>query len=163
MLRRHADRVRALVLQDTRAGADTEEGRRNRAVLAERVLQQGSAAAADAFLPKLVGETSQRERPALVARLRQIILANPPRGVANALLGLGGRADSTTTLREVRVPALVVCGAEDVLTPPSESEAMQQAIVGGRLELVPRAGHLASLENPEAFNRALLEFLASLG
>jgi pimeloyl-ACP methyl ester carboxylesterase len=159
MVRRHADRVRALVLQDTRAGADSEEGRRSRAVLAERVLEEGARVAAEAFVPKLLGETTQRERPELAERLRAITLANPPRGIANALLGLGARADSTPTLREIRVPTLVVCGAEDVLTPPSESQAMQKAIAGARLEIVPSAGHLANLENPEAYNQALTAFL----
>jgi pimeloyl-ACP methyl ester carboxylesterase len=159
MVRRHPDRVRALVLQDTRAGADGEQARGDRALLAEKVLREGAAAAADALLPKLLGETTHRERPALVERLRGIILANPPRGIANALLGLGARADSTPTLREIRVPTLVVCGAEDGLTPPAEAEAMQKAIAGARLAIVPAAGHLANLENPEAYDRALAAFL----
>jgi pimeloyl-ACP methyl ester carboxylesterase len=162
MVRRHPDRVRALVLQDTRATADTEEARRNRAVLADKVLREGSRAAAEAFLPRLLGETTHRERRALVEAVRGVILANPARGIANALLGLGGRADSTPTLREIRVPTLLVCGAEDVLTPPSDSQAMHAAIAGSRLEIVPRAGHLANLENPEAYNRALVGFLETM-
>ena len=163
MVRRHADRIRALVLQDTRAGADSEEARKNRALLAEKVLKQGAAAAVEAFLPKLLGETTQRERPQVVARVRETILATPARGIADALAGLASRADSTPTLREIRVPALIVCGAEDVLTPPAESEAMQRAIAGSVLEIIPRAGHLANLENPEAYNSALLAFLSTLG
>jgi 3-oxoadipate enol-lactonase len=94
-----------------------------------------------------------------VARVRSTILATPPRGIADALAGLASRADSSTTLREIRVPTLIVCGAEDVLTPPAESEAMQRAIAGSRLEIIPRAGHLANLENPEPFNTTLLGFL----
>jgi 3-oxoadipate enol-lactonase len=159
MVRRHPDRIRALVLQDTRAGADTEEARRTRGVLAERVMREGAVAAADAFLPKLVGETTRARRPELLARLREEILATSARGIANALLGLGARADSQPTLAEIRVPTLVVCGAEDVLAPPSESQAMQRAIAGSRLAIVPEAGHLANLENPEIYNRALLTFL----
>jgi 3-oxoadipate enol-lactonase len=163
MVRRHADRIRALVLQDTRAGADSEDARKNRALLAEKVLKQGAGAAVDAFLPKLLGETSHRERPPLVARVRETILATPARGIADALAGLASRADSTLTLREIRVPTLILCGAEDTLTPPSESEAMQRAIAGSALEIVPRAGHLANLENPEPYNAALTRFLATLG
>lgn len=163
MLRRHADRIRALVLQDTRAGADGEEARRNRSLLAEQVLRQGPAAAAEAFLPKLLGETTHRERPQVVARVRETILAAPARGIADALAGLASRADSTPTLREIRVPTLIVCGAEDTLTPPAESEAMQRTIAGSRLELLPKAGHLANLESPEAYNSTLLPFLSTLG
>jgi 3-oxoadipate enol-lactonase len=162
MVRRHPDRIRALVLQDTRAGADSEEGRRNRAVLAERVLREGALAAAEAFLPRLIGETTHREHSEIGARLREIILGNSPRGIADALAGLAARADSFPTLREIRVPTLIVCGAEDVITPPSESEAMHQAIAGSQLKVVPRAGHLANLESAEAFNSILRAFLASL-
>jgi len=162
LVRRHADRLRGLVLQDTRAAADTAEGRRNRALLAEKVLREGPQAALTAFLPRLVGETTHKERPDVVARVREMILGNPARGLADALAGLGARADSAATLREIRVPTLVLCGAEDTLTPPADSEALHKAIAGSRLEIIPKAGHLANLENPEAVNAALLDFLAEI-
>lgn len=161
MVRRHADRLRALVLQDTRAGADSPEARQNRALLAERVLKQGAAAAEEAFLPGLLGETTHLERPDVVARVRAMILGTSARGIADALGGLAARADSTPTLREIRVPTLVLCGEQDTLTPPAESEALARQIDGSRLEIVPRAGHLANLENPGAVNAALLRFLAA--
>jgi pimeloyl-ACP methyl ester carboxylesterase len=162
MVRRHPDRLRGLVLQDTRAGADSEEARTNRHRLAERVLREGAGPVAEAFLPKLLGETTHRERPALVAQIRETILRTPPRGIADALAGLAARADSFPTLREIGVPTLLVCGAEDVLTPLADSEAMQRGIKGSRLEVIPRAGHLSNLENPEAYDRVLSEFLGSL-
>jgi 3-oxoadipate enol-lactonase len=161
-VRRHADRLRGLVLQDTRAAADGEDARKNRALLGEKVLSEGAGAAAEAFLPRLVGATTQRENPALVESLRARIQATSPRGIRDALAGLAARADSTPTLREIRVPTLVVCGEEDVLTPPAEARALQAAIPGSRLALVPGAGHLANLEQPEAFNAALRGFLARL-
>jgi pimeloyl-ACP methyl ester carboxylesterase len=160
MVRRHADRLRGLVLADTKAPADTPEGRAGRAALAETVLREGAEAAAGAFLPKLLGETTRRDRPQVTARVREIILANPPRGIADALAGLAARADSTATLREIRMPALVLCGEEDALTPPADAEALHRGIGGSRIVLIPRAGHLANLEDPDGFNRALLGFLA---
>jgi pimeloyl-ACP methyl ester carboxylesterase len=162
MVRRHPGRVRALVLQDTRAGADAPEARLNRAALAERVLREGAGAALEAFLPRLVGETTHRERPEVVAWLRRIILGTSPRGIADALAGLAARADSTPTLREIAVPTLVLCGEEDVLTPPAEAEAMHRAVPPSRLVVIPRAGHLSNLEDPPAFNAALAGFLAGL-
>jgi 3-oxoadipate enol-lactonase len=163
LVRRHPDRLRGLVLADTRAGADSDEARRNRAALAERVLKEGAEAAAGAVLPKLLGATSHRDRPALVSRVRDLILGNPPRGIADALAGLASRADSTPNLREVRVPTLVVCGEEDALTPPADAEQLQRGIAASRLALIPQAGHLSNLESPAAFNRALLEFLGEVG
>jgi pimeloyl-ACP methyl ester carboxylesterase len=162
MVRRHADRLRALVLADTRPGADSAEGRQARASLAEKVRQEGASAAAEAFVPKLLGETTHREHPEVVARVRDIVMGTSPRGIADALAGLAARADSTPTLREVRVPTLIVCGAEDTLTPVSESRAMNEAIPASRLEVLPGAGHLANLEAPAAFQGALLGFLGGL-
>jgi pimeloyl-ACP methyl ester carboxylesterase len=161
-VRRHPRRLAGLVLQDTRAGADSEEARANRAALAARVLSEGASAAVEAFLPKLLGETSHRGRPELVAALRDRILATPPSAIANALHGLAARADSRSTLSAISLPTLVLVGAEDVLTPPAEAEALVSAIAGARLEVVPRAGHLANLENPAAVNAALTRFLARL-
>jgi 3-oxoadipate enol-lactonase len=155
MLRRHPERIHALVLADTRAGPDSPEARAGRAAQAEKVRREGAAAIADAVLPKLLGATSHRERPELVARVRRTIEANPPRGIADALAGLAARADSTPTLREIRVPTLVVVGEEDVITPLADAEALQRGIAGSRLVVIPRAGHLSSLENPDEFNRHL--------
>ena len=131
--RRHPRRLRALYLQDTRAGADSEDARRGRAALAERVLREGPAVVVEALLPKLVGETTKREQPALVSRLQERILALEPQAIVNALQGLAAREDSRAALKDVRVPTLVLVGAEDVLTPPSESEALAAAIPGARL------------------------------
>ena len=126
------------------------------------MLAEGASAAVSAFLPKL----ARRDDAARAARrsspsLRERILATSPQAIADALHGLAARADSRPTLAEVRVPTLVLVGAEDVLTPPAESEAMAAAIPGARLEVVPRAGHLANLERPDAVNAALAAFLAS--
>jgi len=159
--RRHPTRLRGLVLQDTRATADTPEARKGRGELAAKVLKEGAQAAADAFLPQLVGETTKKERPELIEQLRAVILKTSPRGIADALAGLAARADSTPFLREIRVPTLVVCGEEDTITPVADSEAMQKAIAGAKLKVIPKAGHLSNLERPEPFNEALLSFLAA--
>jgi pimeloyl-ACP methyl ester carboxylesterase len=159
-VRRHPQRLAGLVLQDTRAGADTEEAKSVRATLAAKVLAEGASAAVSAFLPKLLGETTWRERTALVDALQARILATSPQAIADALHGLAARPDSRPTLAAVRVPTLVLVGAEDVLTPPAESEAMAAAIPGAQLEVVARAGHLANLERPDAVNAALSAFLA---
>jgi pimeloyl-ACP methyl ester carboxylesterase len=160
MVRKHPLRVKGLVLADTRAEPDGEEARQNRARLAEEVRRRGSEAALDAFLPKLLGETTRKQRRELVERVKRMILAAPPRGICDALFGLAARADSRSTLREIRVPTLVVCGAEDVITPPPVAEEMRAGIAGARLQVIPGAGHLANMEEPQAFNDVLLGFLA---
>ena len=123
------------------------------------MLAEGASAAAEAFLPKLLGETTHRERPDIVAGLRERILATSPQAIANALHGLAARADSRETLPTIAVPTLVLVGSEDVLTPASEAATMAAAIPRARLDVIPGAGHLANLEDPVAVNAALRAFL----
>jgi len=159
LVRRHPGRVTALVLADTRTAPDSTDARRARSTQAETVRREGPAGIADAFLQKAVGDTTRKERPDVVARVKEMILATPARGIVDALAGLAARADSAPTLREIKAPTLVVCGMEDALTPVADSEAIHHGVPGSRLDLIPRAGHLSALEDPPAFNRALLAFL----
>jgi 3-oxoadipate enol-lactonase len=160
--RRYARRVRALILCDTRAEPDTSEARRGRDALAEVARRDGMAAVADRLLPKLVGDTTRATKPALVARVRGMILRVPVAGVIGALGAMRDRADSSDLLERIAVPTLVLCGAEDVLTPPAVMRAMAERIPGARYEEIATAGHLSPLEQPEQVNRAIRAFLQSL-
>lgn len=162
-LRRHPERVRALVLADTRAGADTDEARANRLRIAEEVVAKGSSAQlVDEFLPKLTGPTTKATKPLVLGKLKAIVESAPPYAVAWAQRAMAARPDSFDTLRSVTVPALVVVGEEDEISPVSDAQAMADALPEGRLVTIPDSGHMASMEAPEAFNEALRDFLAAL-
>lgn len=153
-------RVAAVVLADTRAGPDDEGGRARRTEQARRVRMEGLGWLPDALAPALLGETSRAKRPAVVEKVRNWIRQEAhPEGVARALEAMRERPDSFPSLSDFRVPALVIVGEEDTLTPPSEARRMAEAIPGARLEILPEAGHLSNLETPEAFNRALQSFV----
>ncbi|RMF58586.1 MAG: alpha/beta fold hydrolase, partial [Calditrichaeota bacterium] len=162
MFRQNPQTVRGLILADTRAEADTEEARANRRAVADRVRKTGSAAFADEMTPKLLGRTSMQQRPELVAQVREMIAQARPEAIAGAQLGMALRPDSTATLRRITCPTLVLVGEEDALTPPAVAEAMQRQLPRARLAVIPRAGHLANLENPAEFNLHLREFLRGL-
>lgn len=159
LLRAAPERVRGLVLADTRAEADTDAARRSREEMLGTLERGGAAAVVDGMLPKLLGPSTHASRPDLVARVRQIGFRQPPDGIRAAIHRLMGRPDSTPLLSTIRCPALVVAGAEDAITGPDVARGMQQRIPGARLTLIDRAGHLANLEQPEAFNEALSAFL----
>ncbi len=155
--RRAPQRLAGLVLADTRATADSVEGRAARDRMLAILERDGPDGVAREMLPKLTGVTSQRNQPDLHDAIRQIILGNTPAGIAAAIRAMKERPDSTALLPSLACPTTIICGDEDVITAPAESEAMHRAIPGARLALLPGAGHLANLENPEAFTAALVE------
>ena len=160
--RRHPARVRALVLADTRASADTPAGRTDRqriALMAEEL--ESPQPAMDAMLPRLF--SPHLRAGSLPEQLvRGMMGSSSARAVADGERGLADRPDSFPTLSTIDVPTLVIVGEHDVLTPPDESRLIAQGIPGARLVSIDQAGHMSNLENPEAFNEALIGFLREL-
>jgi 3-oxoadipate enol-lactonase len=157
-LRAYGPRVARLLLLDTKATPDTEEDRAGRFALSERVREAGASAAADAMLPRMFA-AREAERPALWKRTRAMMESASPRGIRGALTALADRPDSTPDLAGIAVPTLILVGDRDVLTPPSDAEAMHRAIAGSQLVTIPDCGHLSTLEQPDAVNHALKSFL----
>ena len=155
------ERFTGLVLVDTRATADNAQQKDGRRKMMVTARERGAQAIADEMLPKLLGETTKRERPQIAATVRSMIEGNRADAIGGAVEAMMGRPDSTTLLSRMALPTLIVCGEEDTLTPPSDSEAMHRAIAGSRLVLLPGAGHLSSLETPDAFNQSFRAFLES--
>jgi pimeloyl-ACP methyl ester carboxylesterase len=162
LLRRHAARVRALVLADTRAAPDSEDVRRGRLETAARVATEGNGPVVEAMLPKLFSPVTPQRQPDLVAEVRAMMADAPPAAVAAALRGMAARPDSTPMLRSINVPTRVVVGQSDQITPPGEAQLMARAIPGAMIEVIPDAGHLPNLENAAAFDSALTAFLRTL-
>jgi pimeloyl-ACP methyl ester carboxylesterase len=156
-----AERVSALLIADSRAEPDTEEGRQRRHAAVARIENEGPAGYLEEFAGQLVGPTTRAQRPGVVQAVREIIGTPPARSLTAALSAMASRPDSRSLLGEVKVPALVVVGEEDTLTPPEAAEAMVAALPNARLVRIPAAGHMSNLEAPEAFTRAVREFLAA--
>jgi 3-oxoadipate enol-lactonase len=155
-------RWRGFVLADTRAGADTDAGRAARNAMLQTLDTRGTHGVADEMLPKLLGKTTREQRPELVQHVRRLIERQTNEGVRAAALRLRDRPDSTPLLPEIGVPALVIVGDEDEVTPLSEAEILHSRLPDAHLARVTGAGHLSCLENPAAFNGALAAFLSSI-
>lgn len=152
---RHPGRVAALALVDTRAEPDDEGGRRGREEGARRVRAEGVAAFLDGFLPRLVAPGND----AALRRAREIALAQSPEAVARALLALAARGDRRPDLPRMDVPAIVVVGELDLVTPPPVAEALAAGLPRAELRVVPGAGHLTPLEAPEAVAAAVRDLI----
>jgi 3-oxoadipate enol-lactonase len=163
---RHPHRVAAVILADTRFEADSAEARAGRADLAAKVGRLGLGILADAMIPRLLADSDEAraaaDRPAIEAILRQSITSQSVATVQAALAALGDRPDMTESMRSLQVPTLLVAGAEDAITPRECLEAAEALLPNAKLLIVPAAGHLPPLEQPEVFNAAVLEFLREL-
>jgi pimeloyl-ACP methyl ester carboxylesterase len=154
--------VRGLVLANTRAGADSLQGRTNRKNLLAVLDREGAPGVAREMMAKLIGKTSADERPGVESNVRRTIKQQSPQAIRAAAQRMMDRSDSFATLKQMTVPALVITGAEDTLIPVEESQKMADALPTAELVVVPHAGHLANIEAPDEFNAALISFLSRL-
>ncbi|MCS7238329.1 MAG: alpha/beta hydrolase [Thermoguttaceae bacterium] len=160
--RRYPSRLRALILCDTRAGADPPEVADQRRVNANRVLNEGPDFFVDMMIPRLFAPAQVAQNSPLVQEMREVMRKTPRQSIAAALRGMAERPDARPWLGEIALPTLVLVGQEDALSTPAEMETIAAAIRGSQFTLIPGAGHLAPLENPQAVNAALGQFLETL-
>ena len=162
MLRHAPERVRGVVLADTRADADTPAAIEGRDRMLQTIADRGPAGVAEEMVPRLLGATTRRAQPQIVALVRELVLANSGAAIAGAVRALMTRPDSTPLLARIACPALIVVGDEDVVTPPDVARQMHRAIPRSELAVIPHGGHLSNLEQPAAFNDAVAAFLDRL-
>jgi len=157
--RRAPHRFAGLVLANTRAEPDTEEGAANRRALAERLRSEGNR-----FLvekpPPLLSEGAPEE---LWGYVRRLIADQPADAIAAASLGMAERPDSRPDLPGIDVPALLITSTDDTLIPPEVSAPMADAIPGAKLLVIEGAGHLSNLEQADTFSGALEEHVERAG
>ncbi len=166
-------RVQAMVLSDTKAAPDTEEGRVARLKAADDIERDGVESFLDGLLPRLLGESTRRNRPDLVAEARAMGMQALPQGIVAAQRGMAQRPDSIPTLRTIDVPTLLVFGEEDALTPAADAMTLREHLtapgnsvapadsenLSNRLHMIPRAGHFTFFEQPDEAVRPLRAFL----
>ena len=156
---RHRERFGALVLCDTRSQADNDQARVNRAAAIRALAEDGIAAFADNFLKLALATSTFQANPDVVDLLRETIIATDPRAIGGTLMALAARTDTTAALPQFDLPALMLVGEQDRLTPPDDARALAGQLPRAELYVIPRAGHMSNLENQDYFNERLLTFL----
>ncbi len=158
-LEREAGRFIAAVLCDTRSEADTNEAKIGRFGSIAAIKKGGSAPFAESFAKRLFAPESFTNKLDQVGFIQKIMTRTPPLSLAGTLLALASRTDTTSSLKNITIPVLILVGEHDPITPPSAAEAMHALIPGSELHIVPGAAHMSNLENPDFFNQKLLAFL----
>lgn len=159
--RQFPDRLRGLILADTKAEPDDDAAKAGRAKTMALAEEKGAAAVIEGMLPKVLGAATHEVRPAIVEEVRRIGSRQQPGSIRAALAALRDRPDARPGLTAIAVPTLVIVGDQDAITPPANAETIASAIQGAKLAVIPAAGHLSNLESPAAFNDAVKLFLPS--
>jgi pimeloyl-ACP methyl ester carboxylesterase len=161
-LRHYAPRIAGLILADTRPAADPPERQANREEVARIAETQGSAAIADLQPPRLISDYTRQHNPSVEARIRQMINAATQSGIAAASRGMAQRADASDLLAGITCLTLVIAGQDDALIPLSETQSYAERIPGAQCAVIPNAGHLSNLEQPDVFLAAVSNFFRAL-
>jgi len=154
--------LKGLLLIDTRAEADTPEGREGRQKMIDAVRAKGSTAAAEAMMPKMLAPETPTKMPDVARDLRTIMESQPPRTIENALVALRDRPDFCIDLPSIAVPTLILVGESDAITPPTMAETLNRNIPKSQLVVIKSAGHMTPMEQPDQVNGAIRDFVAKL-
>ena len=160
--RKYPTTLSALILVDTKAEADTTEGKAGRNKMIETARSGGSKPIAATMLPKMITAESQKNRPQLAQQVNAIMEACPPITIEYALAAMRDRNDYRDCLPSVAEPTLIIVGDNDPITPPAIAETMHKAIPHSKLVVVKGAAHLSTMEQPEQVNQAIRQFLSSM-
>lgn len=160
--RRFRGRVAALGLCNTKAPADSLEGRAGRLQAANDVLERGTEPFFESMIPRLLGKSTREARPDLVAGALGMMRKMSAEDVAQVQRGMAERPDSVGTLKTINVPVLLITGEEDILTGVNEAELMRQHIAGSEMRVIPKAGHYSAWERPEDVTGLVSNFLEGI-
>jgi pimeloyl-ACP methyl ester carboxylesterase len=158
IIRRELPRIERLVLMDTTAVADTPARRAGRDADIAKVRAGGIEALIPELAPRWM-HPAHAKRPDLAGLMADMARSIGARGQLHQQRAMMARPDSHADLERVSVPALVMCGRQDPVTPVPDHEAMAARIPGARLEIIEDCGHLSTIERPDAVNRILIDWL----
>jgi len=154
--------LRGLMLFDTKAEADTAEGKQGRDKMIDVARRQGARPIATAMMAKLIPAASAEGRPQLVRDLRQMMEATNPETIAHALTAMRDRPDRTGDLSKIEAPTLIVVGEEDAITPPEVMAVLHEQIPRTTMRTIPSSGHMTPMEQPQLVTHAIEGFLGTI-
>ena len=162
LVERYPQRFLGAMFLVTRAAADDAAGKQKRTMMVEQVEGGNVLTIPETFVPVLFAEETSRKNPLLISQVRQWVESTPSSGLIGGLVAMRERGDAVSKLPAFALPALVVGAAQDLAVPPEHSQVLAEGLPNALLKIIPGAGHMANLEQPELFNAALLDFLDSL-
>lgn len=161
-LNRYSQRFEGVILCDTQCIADSHEVKEKRFKTIAQIKKNGLSEYADNFIRTLFTEESINTNKAVVDKIKTIIISTRQESITQTLRALADRQESCFSLPEIRIPALIICGRQDMVTPVSQSEYLYGYIAHSEMHTIDKASHMSNLEQPEEFNRYVLSFISTL-
>ncbi len=161
-IKRFPNRFKGLILCDTQCIADTPEVKEKRYKTIEVIEGGGIANFTEGIIESVFHKDSIANKKELIGEIRSVVLANSEHIIKQGLVALAERSETCSILNKITVPTLIICGREDGVTPPAQSEMMNETIKGSELKVIDHAGHVSNLEQPHDFNQHLLDFLGRI-
>lgn len=159
LLERYPERVVAACFITTRSSSDSETAKAGRLALLERMKKEGTGSMAEMSIATLLAGETLRRNPELVNTVYRWMTSVDLRGIEGALHALLERKDYSSLLENFDLPSLVIGADQDSAVPPEDLRVLSEGLPNNELCIIPEAGHMANLEQPEAFNECLLRFL----
>jgi 3-oxoadipate enol-lactonase len=161
-VKRFPTRFEAIILADTQCIADSEELRAKRKQTILEIGEGGVQTFADGFIKNVFTPLSLNNKNGLVKGIKNTILSTKTETITASLFALAERDEACTSLKEIFVPTLILCGREDKVTPVAQSEGLHSEIAESTLHIIENAAHLSNLEQPIEFNKHITHFISSL-
>jgi len=159
---RFPSRFEALILCDTQCSADTKEAKEKRYKSIDEINANGTAAFNEAFVKSVFYAGSLLNKKEIVESLRAVVFSNSQHIITTGLRVLADRAEICSSLHEIKIPTLIICGREDALIPLAKAEYMHDTIKDSILKVINHAGHVSNLEQAHEFNKHLCEFITTI-
>jgi 3-oxoadipate enol-lactonase len=162
VVHQHPEKFKAIILSDTQCIADSVEAKDKRMQTVTKIKTDGLQEFADGFVKNIFCQQSKDNKKELVESIRNTILNTPPQTITDTLMALAQRTETCSVLQQITLPVLLLCGSEDKITPVVQAEFMHRNISNSSLQIISNAGHMANIEQPEVFNKYIIEFIANL-
>ncbi len=161
-INRYAERFEGIILCDTQCIADSSEVKEKRLKTISQIEKNGLKEFTENFITSIFTPESLNSNKTEVEKIKNVILSTSVKTITQTLHALANRQESCFSLPDIRIPALIVCGRQDIVTPISQSEYLYEYLAHSELHTIDKAGHVSNLEQPEEFNKHILAFISSL-
>ena len=154
------DRFEAIVLSDTQCIGDSAEVKEKRFTSISQVMAGGIEEFTQSFVERIFCNLTKNTKSDIVDTIKTSMLATSPQTITRGLRALAQRKGMCASLNKIAIPTLILCGMEDLVTPPAQSEYLHQQIENSSMHLIAQAGHLSNLEQPDEFNNLIFNFIS---